>query len=251
MIGNISVKGLDKVNTTRSYGPLFDYLKGLEPFKELRDEVILNILSRLKKRRYSSNEFIFCQESPVDELFIVEMGRIEVFKQSSTGKKLTLWHLGPGDLFCLGNLFVESAFANAVSIGESLLYAIEKEDFLDILSREQGLVQRFIGCVSRRLSLYLNLVDDLTFKSVPERLASFLIRQANVDCKGDSMCRLTQSEVASLLGTKREVVSRALKRLSEQGIIELIPVGKARHIRILDEERLMGLATGDVEEGVF
>ncbi len=238
-------------DTSRLYGPLFDFLKGLEPFKELRDEVILDILSRLKKRQFSTNEFIFSQGGPVDELFIVEMGRIEVFKQSATGKKLTLWHLGPGDLFCLGNLFAERAFANAVSVGESLLYVIQKEDFLDILSRERGLVQRFIGCVSRRLSLYLNLVDDLTFKSVPERLASFLIRYANIDCKGDSTCRLTQSEIASLLGTKREVVSRALKKMSEQGLIELVPAGKARHIRIVDEESLTGMATGDVIDGVY
>ena len=117
---------------------------------------------------------------------------------------------------------------------------------MSILGTQAGLVNRFIGCLSQKIVAYSTIVQDITFKSVPERLASFLLRCIHLDCNSDMICSVSQNEIASLLGTRREVVSRALKRLSKKGIIELIPAGKNRHIKILDEDGLRRAVHGEI-----
>ncbi|NDY43011.1 Crp/Fnr family transcriptional regulator [Dissulfurirhabdus thermomarina] len=230
----------------RRRGPDFELLRGVPVFEGLPPSALEDLLAAMERRVFRKGDLVFTQGEKVERLYVLEHGRVEVFKSDITGKRLTLWFAKAGDAFCLGNLFSESAFANALARQDSVALGIGREDLFRALRKEAGLIHRFVACISRRLAAYAEIVETLAFRSVQQRLAAFLWRCVSLDCTKEMTCTVTRSEMASLLGTRREVVSRALRRLGTAGIIELVPSGKARHAKVLDPDRLEAVARGDL-----
>ncbi len=228
------------------HGPDYQFIKEVAVFRDMGEESLERLFTCLKKTSFSRGETIFEQESRVDRLYILEMGRVEIFKSDILGKKLTLWHVEPGELFCLANIFAEKAFAGARAETDCLAYYLELDDLNAILAADSGFSPKLMGCMSRKVVAYSSLIEDMTFKNIQERLASLILRCATLSCSRNMTCTLNQKEMASLLGTSREVVSRTLKKLRESGAIEMIRAGKAKHIRVRDLGRLRKM--GAVED---
>ncbi len=231
-------------NKVPSLGPDFNFIRKLPEFSGLPEGIISQIVFCLEREVFEKGKFIFRQGDKVKRLYILEHGKVEIFKKDKRGKKLTLWHIESGGVFCLASLFSKLAFTNALALKDSLVLCISKKELMSILSKQPYLVNRFMGCLSKRIFTYSTIVQDITFRSVPERLASFLLRCIHLNCNNDMLCTVSQTEIASLLGTRREVISRTLKRMCENGIITLIPAGKSRYIKVLDREKLIALSKG-------
>ena len=219
-------------------GPDYQFLKNVPILEGVSEESLKRLFAGLEKGRFQAGDYIFRQDELVDRLYIMEMGKAEIFKSDINGRKLTLWFIESGGVFCLANMFAHRSFANALAQTDCLLYSISKTKLTGILAEDRDLTQRLIGCMSRKVVAYSSLLEDLTFKNVPARLAGLLLRCIGLTCSTQAECRITQAEMASLLGTSREVVSRILKRFREDGLIDFVKAGKARHVRVMDENRL-------------
>ena len=222
-------------------GPDYHFLQTIPGFSCLSDEALRDLLVRCRKKKFRSGQHVFYQDDPMEHLYIVEMGSVEIYKSDINGRKVTLWHVEAGQVFCLANLFAGRAFANALAQDESLVFCLPRRDLDWVLTKHHELALHFITCVSSKLAAYATLLEDFTFKSVQERLIKILLTNSIPDKDKIPVCRLSQSELACRLGTCREVVSRSLTKLKNEGLLDTVSTGKVSRIILKDPARLQGL----------
>ncbi len=197
--------------------------------------------SKMVQMKYSKNEVIFLAGDNVDRLFVIENGCIESYKDNVEGRRLTLWLYHPGDLFCLATLYMDSAFANAVALKNSTLYSLPGQTVTEILMKEPSLGVNFLQYLSNKLAGYSAMVDDLAFKDLSFRLMKLLFAKARHLSGNTAECTLSLENMASHLGTSKEVISRALKKLKEEDLVKR----HGRSLVILDVNRLEEKISGE------
>ncbi|MCF8057560.1 MAG: Crp/Fnr family transcriptional regulator [Desulfocapsa sp.] len=227
------------------HGPDFRFIRGLAFFQELPLDTVERMVSRMDKKTIRSGEYIFYQADPVNYLYILELGDVEIYKSDINGRKLTLWFIEAGDIFCLANMFASVSFANALARCDCLVYRIAKDKLLESLGENLQLSLQFITCLSSKMASYATLLEDFTFRDVKGRLARLLLRYIAQDEQHRPVCNLTHVEMASLLGTSREVVSRSLKFLRDEGVADANPQGRKQYLAILDVQRLQQICQQD------
>ncbi|HRW07226.1 MAG TPA: Crp/Fnr family transcriptional regulator, partial [Caldilineaceae bacterium] len=151
------------------------------------------------------------------------------------GREQTLNTFSPGDTFNdVAVLDGGRSPATALAFTDAILWRIARSDLQHLAMRHPALAWALIESIARRARYLVGLVQDLSLRSVKSRLAKLLLDQARAAEEEVVPRMLTQEEMASRLGTVREVVGRALRSLAAAGIIEF-----DRHqIVILDSERL-------------
>jgi len=220
-------------------GTEFQFLKSIDILSGLDDHLIRFLASRLHKKRFRKGEHIFFQGDVVSHFYFVEMGRVEIYKSDMDGRKLTLWFVDPKDTFCLATLHTPAAFANAMVIEDAMLYTLKENDFDDFVAQSGEISTRFVYCMSKKMAIYSTMLEDMAFKGIMARLAKVLLEyQKKDDVSGTAFCSLTQGELASLVGSCREVVARSLKKLRDDGIIS---TSQSRQIVIIQPDRLKRL----------
>jgi CRP-like cAMP-binding protein len=184
-------------------------------------------------RQYGVGEILFLEGDPCAGLYIVEKGRVKLYKVSPQGREQVVKWLGPGEFF--NEVAVLDGGPNPVSamaVLESTLRVIGRDTMLDLLTRHPAIAVGVIENLAARARHLLSLVEDLSLRSVSSRVAKLLVSEA---AAGDRARReLTQQQMAAQLGTVREMVSRALHSFEGEGLIRF-----DRHrIVILDREGL-------------
>lgn len=210
------------------------FLKSLTVFSQADDEALGEIRKRLYKRSCGSGKMIFQRGDAVSSLFIVETGQIEIYKTDADYRRLTLWHIGPGELFCVPSLFNGTAIANAEVVKDAVFYCLDKKDFDELLERFPRIAAGFLKCLSRRIIHYSQSVDTIAFASASARVADVLLKHHDHDGKGKAVCSLSRDEIISLSGACRETVSRTLNKFKKDNLIVL----ERRKILILDIREL-------------
>jgi len=222
-------------------GPDYDFLQAIPVFSSLPDEVLRELLVRCRKKKFRSGQHVFYQDDAVEHLYIVEMGSVEIYKSDVNGRKVTLWHVDAGKVFCLANLFAGRSFANALAQDDCLIFCLPRKDLDWILAQHHELALHFITCISSKMAGYATLLEDFTFKNVQERLVKILLTNSQPGKDKIPVCSLTQNELACRLGTCREVVSRSLTKLKNDGLLDTVSTGKLSRIMLKDPVRLRGL----------
>jgi len=222
-------------------GPDYDFLQKIPVLSCLPEEALGDLLVRCRKKKFRSGQHVFYQDDPVEHLYIVEMGSVEIYKSDINGRKITLWHVEAGQVFCLANLFAGRSFANALAQDDCLIFCLPRKDLDWILAQHHELALHFITCISSKLAGYATLLEDFTFKNVQERLVKILLTDSKPGKDNIPMCSLSQSELACRLGTCREVVSRSLTKLKKDGLIDTVSTGKLSRIMLKDPARLQDL----------
>ena len=226
--------------------PEQQFFRSIPQLSVLEDDQIHDLTQRTSKRKYSKGEFVFFQGEPVDRIYFLEMGRVEVYKSDITGRKLTLWFIEESEIFCLASLFAPKSFASAEVVADSLIYSLSKDDFEEIISTSTDLTRNMIRCISTKLSLYASILDDMAFRKIEVRLARTLLRHLRSIGKHEFCCTLSQGDLASLIGTSREVVGRCLKSFREQGIVSISR--SVRHRLIVIRQYSALLLRAEMEE---
>jgi len=229
-----------------SRGPEFAFLRSLSLFSAIGDSTLATMAQALTKKKFRADEHIFYQEDTVDHLHIIEMGTVEIYKSDINGKKLTLWLVEAGDAFCLATLFAGGSFANALALTDCLTFRLSRKNLVTLLEQHPDLALQFVTCLSSKLAAYSSLLEDFTFRNVQSRLINILLNDPTPGGKSKrTPCALTQGELASRLGTCREVISRSLTKLKNEGCIETRATGRSSRIVVMDEAKLKRLANGD------
>lgn len=199
--------------------PLFS---GLDVKEQVR---ITELISR---RSYNKGEMIFLQGDIVEGLYIINQGKIKVFKYTREGKEQILYILSVGDFFGeLSLINAEEANYNVEAIEEVKLCLISRNDFAELLNVSNNISMKLLENVGGRLMKLERLVQSLGTKEVEARIAQMLLDLAKEFGQEklsaiEINIPLTREDMANFIGVTRETISRKLSLFQDEGIISLV-----------------------------
>lgn len=206
-------------------------LRAIPYFSELSDEELNEVEQYFFEESYIRDEIIFLEGDEARNLYFVASGVVKTFKTSSDGKEQTIELARPGDV--LNEVAVFDGGPNPTSaqaITPVRLYKIEKSKMLAIISQRPVIALEVLRLMAAKMRRLTELVEDLSFRPVVGRVAKILLEQA----RAPLVSRLSQREMAAMAGTAREMVSRSLKTLEDEGAIKM----ERNRVVILDPEAL-------------
>ncbi|HWF91575.1 MAG TPA: Crp/Fnr family transcriptional regulator [Terriglobales bacterium] len=185
------------------------------------------IASRATPRKYGPGQMVFSEGQPCSGLYVVASGHVRIFKTSASGREQVLSIDGPGSTVAELPVFDGGDYpASVAAVEEAVLLFVSKHDFQDLCLTHPQVALKVLRVVGARLRRLVGIIEELSFTTVRHRLAALLLRLANREGKpagGGVVFTLADSnqEIASQIGTVRELVSRNLSRLQAEGIIDL------------------------------
>jgi CRP-like cAMP-binding protein len=192
------------------------------------DESDLQVLVRAAvPRRYGPGEIVFSEGDPCEGLFVVETGLVRIFKVSASGREQVLTLEGPGASVAELPVFDGGNYpASASAELPSELLFVGKKDIRGLCLEHPEVALKVLRVVSARLRRLVTIVEELSFSTVRRRLAAYLLREARSQGKRGAhgiefTFTVSNQELASRIGTVRELVSRNLSRLQAAKLIKL------------------------------
>lgn len=193
-------------------------------------------------RRCVQGEIIFSEGEKAEGFYVLLSGKLKIYKLSPEGKEQILHIIEPGEPFAEVALFSETTFpAYAEAIRDSEVMFFPRKGFENLIRKDPAIVMNMFAILSQRLKYFTRLIEDLSLKEVPQRLASYLIFLADRERSNDVSLGISKGQLASLLGTIPETLSRIMGKMAAQGIIEM----QGRRIKITDRASLEALAAGE------
>lgn len=162
------------------------------------------------------------QGQPIRYTVLVLEGRLKLYREGEDIGEFFMYYLEPGDACAISMVCVASGKASEVmakAVDDSVVLMIPVR-YMEALMRDyKSWYQFVIESYRRRFEEVLNVLDSTVFKSMDERLLSYIRAQA--DKLGTHELKLTHQEIATDLNSSREVVSRLLKKMEQKGIVKL------------------------------
>ncbi len=221
------------------------HLKGKDFFWQLplekRDFVSLSAIRKVKK-----NQMIFLEGDRGNSVFYLEEGKIRIFRISPLGKEIIIFIRQPGEMFGLAEAIGKhDRVFSAQAITPCRLYELRSNKFEILLQRHHALAQRVIEELGRRLRYLGEQIDSLMVCDVFTRLLKLLmcISCHNVTNEDEMnkpilvSLKLTQEQIAAMIGSTQQTVSETLKLLKEDGLIDI----SGKEITILKPQKISEL----------
>lgn len=203
-----------------------------------KESLFTALIAKGKSRTFLNKQIIYVENDEPAYLYFIKKGQIKAYKRAEDGRELssTLYH--DGDFFGYESLCKSSLYAdNAATMSDSELVLIAKADFMDYLLNHQEIATTFIHLLSGSIQEKEEQMLRLAYFSVRKRVAEALIKvaqkfgEANSDT---SVLKISRDDLAALVGTASETVSRMLADFKDEKLIEK----KGNAIHILSIERL-------------
>jgi len=211
-----------------------DFLKSIPYFSALSTKEMERVRKEMAEISFSRGEILFLEGEPCRGLYVVKSGRVRVFKSSLEGREQVLLIAKPGESFNDVPVFDGGPNpASASALEPSEVYLIPKGILLSLIvdcPAALGILKVFAA----RLRHLTSVVEDLSFRSVVNRMARLLLELAVVKGGTVPVPRLTQDEMAARVGSVRDVIGRALKALEAAGAIRM----EGYRIYVIDPEKL-------------
>ena len=195
-------------------------------FAGLGTEDLAGLARDLRRRRYKKDEVIFFCGDPGASLCIIEAGRVKLTLPAPDGRgEVVLARLSPGEFFGeLALLDGQPRSADAVATEAVELLMLGREDFLRYLEAHPRLAIALLEELSRRLRRDAEIIQDAAFLDIPGRLARVLLRLAETEGQPGSSgtaisARLTQTDLAGMVGATRESVNKWLGVYERRGLL--------------------------------
>jgi CRP/FNR family transcriptional regulator len=221
---------------------ILDYIRQNVLFQGLDEESLKLVAAMGMMRSYEKGQVVFRAGDEGNGFYIVAEGRIKVYQDSLSGKQQILHIFGSGAAFGEVAVFQGKSFpASAVTLESSQLLFFSRDRFIEGVKQHPEIAISMLGLLSMRLRSLVNKVEALSLKDVPSRLAAYLLRLSREQDSAHLVLAMKKGELAALLGTIQETLSRALKKFSENGLIEM----QGRNISLIDISRLTMIADGD------
>jgi CRP/FNR family transcriptional regulator len=223
----------------------FGYDEGLTPkttvlsqmalFAALSESELQSLAQRAAEKHFAAEEMLFWEGEPCLGIFLITQGTVKIFRTSSGGREMVLSvEAAPATVAELP-LFDGGTYPASVrALGPVVALFINKNDFQQVCRHSPDVALKILAVVGRRLRHLVGLVEAMTFGSVTQRLARLLLESSQAAGSDTFELAGTHQELASRLGTVREVVSRNLGRFRAQGLIAL----QDRQVQILNRPGL-------------
>ncbi len=196
-----------------------DILKASPYFKGLNPEELEAVSGLAFEKKYERGEMLFLEGEKADAMYFVLSGAVKIFKTSADGKEQILAIIRPMEAFNevpILNGGINPTSAQAMST--LVVCGMTGADMQLIMRDYCQVAMNIIQVMAKRLRQMISLVEDLSFRQVIGRVAKILLEYA---ADGAAGARLTQRDMAAMAGTAREVVSRSLKALEDEGAINI------------------------------
>ncbi|WIV12295.1 Crp/Fnr family transcriptional regulator [Proteiniborus sp. MB09-C3] len=215
-------------------------------FSVLSEEQLTKLTEKIAHKNYKKGQIIFFEGDISDKLYVINKGKIKIFKYTREGKEQILYILSEGDFVGDLSLLKKDEFKfNAEALEDANICVLTKDDFDGILKESPEIAISILQVVYDRIVKLENLIQSLSTKDIEARIAGLLlsfIKDFGVR-KGDSIeleLPLSREDIANYIGVTRETISRKLGSMQDQGVIELIG---SKKIIIKDIEELEYMAT--------
>ncbi|MCH7494491.1 MAG: Crp/Fnr family transcriptional regulator [Candidatus Marinimicrobia bacterium] len=221
------------------------YLKRINVFKGMSDAEVKHLDEITFMKHYDKKDLIYLPGDVSDQVYLLKEGRVKISKLSEDGREITLVILEPGEIFGESALIDDKETRSTVAeaLENAYLCVISRRDFEEFINNKPELalsVTKLIGFRRRQIE---NMLEDLVFRGVHERLALLLLRLAErhgkeVDGKNLIDISLTHYDYANLIGSTRETTTACLNDFKREGLIEF----QKRKVVIIDEKGLRNRA---------
>lgn len=196
-------------------------------FSTLDDHELPQLAGSFVRSRFAQGATIFYQGEPGQTLFLIESGQVRIYVVGEDGQEQSMVLCGPREIF--GELAViddRPRSASAVALEPTVVWALGREQFREQMQRSPRLMLGFLQLLSERLRYTTQQFNSLAFLSVSARLARKLLELTEdhgvPDADGVRLAAgLTQSDLASLIGTSRESINKTLRSFQRERLILL------------------------------
>ncbi|HYT34046.1 MAG TPA: Crp/Fnr family transcriptional regulator [Ktedonobacteraceae bacterium] len=201
------------------------YIKQVPLFAGLADEDIRELMAVAKRRTFRSGEVIFHREDPGLVLYVIKEGKVKISLISPEGQEISLVVFGKGE--CFGEFAILDGLtrsADAVAMEKVECYTLQRSDFHRAIMKNPKIAIQVMEVLSKRLRSTDQMVEDLIFLDVYGRVAKKLLELAEahgakVENGTRIDVRLTQQELASMVGASRESVNKVMGYFTEKNFI--------------------------------
>ena len=215
------------------------YLKKTTVFADLTENELDFLAHRAVVRKVQAGEMLFVEGDACGGLWVVESGKVKIFKTAPNGREQVLTIDGPGSSVAELPVFDGGNYpASAAAVEDTTLLFISKDDFRALCLNHPEVALKVLRVVGRRLRSLVGIIEELSFKTVKHRLVSMLLQLSKEGQSSPAGVEVTlpaaHQEIAARIGTVRELVSRGLGRLQAQNLIQV----DGRKILIRDAKAL-------------
>ena len=215
-------------------GILFKRLQTFEFLRGVEQETLSALAVSAVWKVYPEDAVIFWEGDVETHLFYLQYGWLKVIKTGNDGREQILRFLGPSEIFNEIGVFARRPNpATAMALEEVGIWLIPRPALEQILFTHPHTAVRLLENMADRFINLVDLTADLSLRTVEGRLAKLLLEQADDDIISRRRWT-TQTELAARLGTVPDVLSRVMREMTREGLIEM---GKGS-IRIMDRPRL-------------
>ena len=221
------------------------HLSHLDLFKGLTVEQLDAIARIVSGKEYKKGQIIFSEGDEGEGFYLVISGRVKVYKLSPEGKEQIMHIFGPGKPFAEVPVFGGSRYpANAEAMDRCKLFFFPKKAFISLIQGNPSLAMNMLASLSQRLKQFSNLIETLSLKEVPGRLASYLLYLSDKNGSLDEFkLDIAKSQLASLLGTIPETLSRIFAKMASKEIVKI----NGPEVIIVNRAGLEDLAEGETK----
>jgi CRP/FNR family cyclic AMP-dependent transcriptional regulator len=201
------------------------YLKQVPLFADLADEDIRELMAVARRRIFRSGEVIFHRDDPGQVLYVIKEGKVKISLISPEGQEISLVVFGKGE--CFGEFAILDGLprsADAIALERVECYTLQRSDFHKTIMKNPKIAIQVMEVLSRRLRTTDQMVENLIFLDVYGRVAKKLLELA--DSHGSKVdngirieVRLTQQELASMVGASRESVNKVMGYFTDKNFI--------------------------------
>ncbi len=213
-------------------------LRNIPLFANVSDADLESIASHMIERRYPRHSVVVEEGLPGDYMYVICEGRVKVTKLSEDGREKILKFLGVGDFFGeMALLDRAPRSASVETLDASRMLALARNDFLASMRSSPNLAMAVVQELTRRLREASEHASSLSFLNVRDRTKDLLARLAREGVVRDGRHvtpALTHQQIADMIGTSRETVTRVVKDLKSEGW--LVQEGKSYLVTIESEE---------------
>jgi CRP-like cAMP-binding protein len=196
-------------------------------FSGLSDNELTFLSQHAVLRGFRPGEIVFSEGQPCVGLYVVQSGHVRIFKTSVNGREQVLNIDGPGSSVAELPVFDGGPYpASVAAVDEATLLFVSKQDFQSLCLTHPPVALKVLRVVGARLRRLVGIIEELSFTTVRHRLAAFLLRSAQREGKQtpagtEILLPANNQELASQIGTVRELVSRNLSRMQAAGLIQI------------------------------
>jgi CRP-like cAMP-binding protein len=219
------------------------HLSQADLFAGLSPQQLAEVARIVSAREYKKGELVFTDGDDGIGFYMVISGRVKVYKVSPDGKEQIMHIFGPGQPFAEVPVFEGSRYpASAETLDPCKLFFFPKRGFVALIHENPSLAMNMLASLSQRLKQFSHLIEALSLKEVPGRLASYLLYLSDKNGSIDEFeLDIAKSQLASFLGTIPETLSRIFAKMANKELVRI----NGPAVAILDRAGLEDLAEGE------